>query len=227
MSPLSNQPQSDALEVLIDLVRSFDHRLAEKNAHRLGLDVKILAAMYEADVKPYLDFILGYEDLSELDPLRSSHRPVHGEAGWIDVLGRYGIVAKYPQVAQVLHAKLLTAEQDVELQLAVFLSCKGKWIVWHKRYSNLRQEVSEREYIAVFDTVQDMFELLNQLVTDDFTFNFQLGHDLPRYAPLRIARGLLELLQSTIEKRQAYLASFQSAYDEGRKRLSLIDFKGQ
>ena len=178
--------------------------------------------MYEANVRPYLDFILGYEDLSALDPLGDGHRWTYSES-WDEVLGRYDIRSQYTQVAKVFQVKLSPAKQDVLLQLAIFLSRKGTWIIWHKRYNNLCRESSEREYIAVFDTVQDMCAFLSELIADGYKFHYQYGlESFPRYAPLRIARGLLELLQSTIEKRQTYLETFQSAQKEGFKRLSVI-----
>jgi len=226
MSPLSNQLQEGSLQVLKDLLRRPDHRLAEKDVHQLGLDVEILAAMYEANVKPYLDFILGYEDLSALDP-QGGHYRWAGHESWEEVLGRHGILSQYSQVAKVLQAKLWSSTQDTDLHLAVFLSRKGQWIVWHKRSSVRSDDTRGRESVAVFETIERMCLFLDEIVTDDYTFNYQYGRNLPEFAPLRVAYGLLTLIAATIEKRQAYLASFQAAHAEGSLRLGLIEFKGQ
>ena len=225
MSPLSNQLQEGSLQVLKDLLRRPDHRLAEKDVHQLGLDVEILAAMYEANVKPYLDFIMGYEDLSALDPQDGRNRWA-GNESWEEVLGRHDSRLQYSKVAKVLQARLWTGTQVTDRHLAVFLSRRGQWIVWHKRSSAQCDDTRGRESVAVFATIEKMCLFLNELVTDDYTFTYQFGQRLPRYAPLRVAYGLLALITATIEKRQTYLASFQSAHDEGSQRLSLIEFKG-
>lgn len=229
MSALSNQLEAKRLKVLKDLACWPDRQLAEKDAHELGLDVDILVTTYEANVKPYLDFILGYEDLSGCDPQDGQHR-WKGCDTWWDVLGRYGILTQYRQVIKVLRVTLCTVRQIPDLQVSIFLSRKGQWIVWHKQSGyggSANVNTTGGEHLAVFEATEEMCAYFGTLVTDDYHFAYRYGdRKFPEYMPLRIAKGLLSCLESTIEKRKEYLVSFESAHGEGTKRLSHIECSG-
>ena len=228
MSPLNNQLDAKRLEVLQDLACWPDHLLAETDAHALGLDVDILATFVSENVKPYLDYFLGYKDVEDCDPQEGKYRWVGCET-WSEVLGRYGMLTQYSQVLEVLRITLWTANNPPNWHVSVFLTRKGDWIVWHKLsgYGGaLRVVDAGGEQMAVFQTARQMCAYLDTFLTDDYHFAYQYGGKKPEYMPLRIVRALLSCLQSTIEKRKEYLASFESAYAEGAKRLGGVKCEG-
>lgn len=75
MSALNNQPDDDAQAVTSTEHRAvhaavFDppQKVSEFQLRKTGVDVEMLTVTYETTVRPYLDYLHGYQDIRTLDP---------------------------------------------------------------------------------------------------------------------------------------------------------------
>lgn len=233
MSVLINQPELTAVDRLLEEIAGGKRRIPEGTAHELGLDVAVLQAQYEI-VKPLLDYVLGYVDIVDLDPVVFPRPGFHhlfrgsGIEPWNNTLNLANFMtdegSKYRQVVPVFSRKLWHVASDKsDIFLMVLLARKNRWIVWSNLGPSIRHDT---EKIKTFSTVLDMCRYIDTLVTEGYRVEYQSSpiRRLPEYVPLRIADGLVSIIEDTIMAREKHLASFKQAQHDAIDSLKLIDY---
>ncbi|HEX7483941.1 MAG TPA: hypothetical protein VF281_02185 [Candidatus Saccharimonadales bacterium] len=240
-----NQLDTDtSLDVLRQLVCTPGHVITEKDLRSTGVDVNILESMYITSIKPYLDYLHGYERLEELDP-RKDHRrqseelylqpPGHrcslevlngtnSEFLWDRLLAQCGMLAQHTKARLVVKASLYA--DDVRwtgpsyVTVAFYLTRNGKWLFWYIDGDPGGGISFKNEKLSVHDTVREAWETAHALVPDFFTTRNAFSP--VKYLPLLIEQGLQNILRETIKERDRRLNSLKSALDSAERRSAII-----
>lgn len=238
-TPSSQQDQRTAHDVLRDVLRGSSHTVDEQDLRSTGVDVDMVEAMYETNVRPYLDYLHGYRGLDELDPLGNdrpreydtTRREWLPKESWEELLGRFGQLGQHRQVLQVTGGRLYRYDRKwsgpENLWINIYLTRKGTWLFWYieKSRQNTLGNPYTNECITAHQSVRELWEAAHVLVPDGFKFEFRGGYNVPGYIPLDIERGLRRILEVTITERAKRLESMKSALEDANRRISIITYK--
>ena len=240
-----NQLDTDTcLDVLRQLVCTPGHIVTEKDLRSTSVDVDLLESMYDTNIKPYLDYLHGFERLEELDP-RKNHRrqsevlylqpPGHrcslevlngtnSEFLWDSLLVRCGMLGQRTKARVVVKASLYT--DDVRwsgpsyVTVAFYLTRSGKWLFWYIDGDPGGGISFTNEMLSAHNTVREAWETAHALVPDFFALRD--NYSGIKHLPLLIEQGLRGILKETIDKKERQLKSLTSTLDSAEKRLSLV-----
>lgn len=242
MGTPNNQKPRTARDVLRDIIRGTDHSVAESDLRATTVDLDLLEATYETDIRPHLDYLHGYKPLEELDPIRNTDRPgkfnfekkpaeyIQSET-WLDVLGRFGQLNQHRQVLTVLDICLYCYNRKwsgpKHVRIRISLTRKGTWLFWyivtgHEGAISKSDLVTEQ--LSVHQTVRELWQKAHKLVPDSFSINFR-GNHRPETVPLSIEQGLRHLLQHTIEEREKRLEDMKRSLASASERVSIIAYR--
>ena len=234
MGTPNNPPEPRTVhDVLRDMLRGPEHKVWESDLRTTGVDVDILEAAYETNIRPYLDYLHGYQDLKELDPLEPN-RPTRWDAesqlsvykeSWEHLLGRFGQSKQHRQVLQVTGGRMFCYDHNwsgpSNISLAVYLTRKGKWLFWYIEGEGIRGREYTNERISVHASPRELCDAIRVLVPDGFTFKFY-GYNRPNYIPLGIEHGLRQILAMTIDRRKEHLGRLKAAQQQATQRLAVV-----
>ena len=240
-----NQLDTDtSLDVLRQLVCTPGHIVTEKDLRSTGVDVDLLESMYDTSIKPYLDYLHGYERLEELDPqphrrqyeassLQSgiqnpwnSEKMLNGrdnEFLWNSLLAHCGMLGQRAKARLIIKASLYSYDVrrtgSSHISVAFYLTRNGKWLFWYVEGDPAGGLSFTNEQLSAHDTVREAWEAAHVLVPDYFILRdiFTVKH-----LPLLIEQGLRGILKETIDERKRRLESLTSALDSAERRLGIV-----
>lgn len=234
-----------SLEVLRRLICSPGHVVTESGLRATGVDVDLLESMYGANVKPYLDYLHGYERLELLDPLkgrrsgyerREDYDPFKGRPWGMSANGQdgellwHGLLARCGMLGQRTKARLIFKESfhntdsqwdgPSEVTVAFYLTRSAKWLFWYAEGGIRHSARFPNEQLTAHDTVRAAWEMAHSLVPDCYKVN--LNYAPVNHLPLLIEHGLQRILRETIEERESRLDILKSALDSAERRSGII-----
>ncbi len=214
--------QRSAQDILRDFMCGTDRTISEDDLRATGVDVDILEATYETNIKPLLSYLDGYKPLEELSPFKKAHY-AEPEHRWHVALQNYGQFERHGQVLVVDHSTMYwyhgdSSELPNNIEVWTYLTRKGTWLYWYGVYAqNGRGDLGDQR-VRAFSTVRAMWDDLHQLVVD----SYGIISSGTRFLPLRIEHGLRSILETTIANRQRRLESMQAASQDAIKRVSIV-----
>lgn len=244
-----NQQDTDtAREILRHLVCSPGHIVTEASLIETGVDVDLLESTYDTNIKPYLDYLHGYERLEELDPLKTrrlyldnaSMRYTPERGSWIDAHdGKdnaflwYGLLAKCGMLGRRTQAQLviktsfsapITSRQTSaprEISVALLMTRSGKWLLWLIE-GNIMWAGSKHknEHLSAHDTVREAWEAFQAFVPE--YVQSSTHHPPAKYLPILTEHALRRILKSTIEEKERRLETLKTSLDSAERRVKII-----
>lgn len=226
MGTPNSQPAKTVAEVLRQMLNNPQQAgLSEEDLRAVDLDIELLEATYEQDIKPFLDYLARYRPLDETPPAHGYRNP------WGETVARHGMVDVHRQVLKVLDTQLYYYKREwngpEHVMVAIYLTRKGQWIL---SYGGGGRDRVTDEQLLQYETVRELWGKLHELVPDGFSFQYQHregGARPPGYLPLRIEEGLREILQATVTERTKRLGIMQRALENATHRSELVKHYGR
>ncbi len=245
MSTLNNPTEvtleDQTKQLLLRMVLEPADKVTQDELRQTGVDIDMLVKTYEQGIRPYLDYLVGYQPLLEQDPLQGSREKLEQwdselracrilvPETWEHILLRSGVDTKRTQAVEVVRASLYaygerhTQQQDCYRMLIILLTRAGKWVVWTK--SALHQDAQIfAERVQQFSSIRDMWEGMRAWAVEDYSISFRYsayGSEL-KTIPLYIEMYLRRILEGTIESRRDRLSKMESALAAAGQRFAHV-----
>jgi len=222
-TPNNPQPRT-AEELLRDLVSNPSHGLTETDAHALGLDVDLAEATFQSNVKPYLDYLAGYEPLEQHEPTGISWY----KSKWAQLLMGQSSTSRDPQTLLVIRDRLYDTlvgnrykQGTGDRFVAVFLSRRGSWYFWWTDYKSPVE--FSNDHISHHSNLRSLCAAIERATPKRYEFAGESSRgNPPKYAPMLIEFGLHRILQHTIAERDLRLSTMRHSLAEAGERANTI-----
>lgn len=238
MSALNNTATSDVAMGLLrqTLTRPWS-QVSEDALRETNLDVDMLTETYEHMVKPYLDYLSGYENIQNMDPRQSTIRPDYpmrrhwdsetqsyvDDETWALVLKRW----KVKRDQAILVVKNSWTVDDAHMNVNVYITRAGKWLLWQGILEGPSSVRVSEERMFVFASTEALWQKYCELVPTVETAIMSNRYDAhtPKYLPLTIAHRLGKIVQETVDIRLARIRRMQDALKRSQQRAARIAFR--
>jgi hypothetical protein len=228
MSTLNGQ---DSFDTEAGLLKAFISgaldAIDEERAHDFGIDQRVLDYVHASNVVPLTDYMIGYVSLQHSEPYGSWY--LRGEDGrrrkeWIAALEERGILNDYPQVIQVFEGSMThfgdhgRVDEQRGARIVVWLTRKGLLLVW--LWFGGRQK---RQILECFDSSGELCKFVSTTLEGyEFGYDHQKNPKKPLYLQLRLAQGLVNLLEDVRMRRNEINARFDVSIEAAQNSQARI-----